>query len=232
MLANKKVLAFIGARSGSKGLLDKNVKVFHGKPLMAWTILAALSSKHIDKVIVSTDSNQYAEIAKQFGAEVILRPAILSDDNASLMDALKHTVETLADHHHFDVVVNLQPTSPLRTAEHIDQALALYEQQGNTKNLRVFSCYQVLNKFAWLMRTNEQGFAHFIDQHEQHKNHHARQANTDIFLPNGAIFILPTNDLTRFYNDSTVPYVMSKACSIDIDSQADFDLAAELFPIR
>lgn len=231
MLGNQKVLAFIGARSGSKGLIDKNIKSFHGKPLMAWTILAALGSKYIDQVVVSTDSTEYATIAKQFGAQVVIRPKALASDEASLMDGLKHTVSALKDDNQcFELVVNLQPTSPLRTAKHIDEALALYrEHEYKSPNLRVFSCYQVLQKFAWIMRNNEQGFAQFIDQGEQSKNSHARQSNPEIILPNGAIFILPTHDLTQFYNGNTLPYVMSEQESIDIDSQADFDLAERLF---
>lgn len=230
MIDNKKVLAFIGARSGSKGLIDKNIKPFHGKPLMAWTILAALESKHIDLVVVSTDSQEYTVIAENFGAQVIIRPEALASDDASLMAALQHSIAALkANHQHFDLVVNLQPTSPLRTAKHIDEAFALYQSAEEVPNLRVFSCYQVLQKFAWIMRKNEQGFAQFLDQHEQTKKAHARQMNPEIILPNGALFILPANDLTQFYNGKTLPYLMSENESIDIDSQADFDLAKDLF---
>ncbi|MGJ8692781.1 MAG: cytidylyltransferase domain-containing protein [Thalassotalea sp.] len=230
MLKNKKVLAFIGARSGSKGLIDKNIKLLNGKPLMAWTILAALQSQYIDEVVVSTDSKVYAEIAEKYGAKVIIRPQALASDTASLMAALNHSVMHFQQQKsRFDIVVNLQPTSPLRSCEHIDEALELYAKNQTEQGLRVFSCYKVLNKFAWIMRCNEQGFADFIDQQEQQKSQHARQENADVLLPNGAIFILPANDLTSFYNGTTLPYLMPENKSIDIDSQADFDLAEQLF---
>lgn len=227
MINHKKVLAFIGARSGSKGLVDKNIKDFCGKPLIAWTIIAAKNSAYVDDVVVSTDSPQYAEIAKCYGAKVIIRPDSLATDQADLMAALKHSVATLAEQQqHFDIVVNLQPTSPLRTSEHVSEALNLFTENYQD-DLRVFSCYQVLNKYAWIMRCNEHGFANFIDN-QQVNNNHARQKNGDILLPNGAIFILSTHNLTTFYNGKTLPYVMSKESSIDIDTIADFLQAQQI----
>jgi CMP-N-acetylneuraminic acid synthetase len=233
MLANKKVLAIIGARSGSKGLKDKNIKQLNGKPLIAWTIEAALASSIIDLVIVSTDSKEYAEIAKSYGAQVVLRPEELAGDDASLMAALQHGYQKVQESvGSFDVLVNLQPTSPLRTHIHIDQALAMYEKYllensvtNKLANIRVFSCYQVGNKYSWLMKTEEGGFATFIDKDERQKKQHARQLTSPCLLPNGAIFILPTDDLTQFYNGNTLPYVMSEIDSIDIDTQDDFDIA-------
>lgn len=229
MLNNKKVVAFIGARAGSKGLPDKNIKTFHGKPLIAWTIEAAQQSKYIDEVAVSTDSAEYAEIAKSFGANVIIRPSELADEHSSLIDAVQHSITELSSHNlNFELVVNLQPTSPLRTSLHINEAFELYSKNSDLDNLRVFSCYKVLNKYAWIMRCNSQGFATFIDKQEESKSSHARQDNKDVLLPNGAIFILPVSDLTTFYNEQSIPYIMNEACSIDIDSQADFDLAEQL----
>ena len=229
MINNKKVLAFIGARSGSKGLKDKNIKAFKGLPLMVWTIKAALASKYIDEVIVSSDSERYGKIAEAHGATFILRPNTLSGDDAALIEAIKHGYDQVkAEHGQFDVIVNLQPTSPLRTNVHIDQALALFVKQADDTG-RVFSCYQVKPKFAWLMSCNAQGFAQFILPSEQDKKLHARQSLDTILLPNGAIFILPANDLSTFYNDKTLPYLMTEAESIDIDVQADFDLAKQLF---
>jgi CMP-N-acetylneuraminic acid synthetase len=229
MLANKKVIAFIGARSGSKGLIDYNINHLNGKPLIAWTIEAALTSSLIDLVVVSTDSKEYAEIANRFGAEVILRPAELSGDEASLMAALQHGYQKIQEKYgDFDVLVNLQPTSPLRTQQHIDEALNYYLQCSDDNNIRVFSCFSIPAKYAWIMRSDQQGFAHFIDTIEQNKSDHARQKNKDVILPNGAIFILPTSDLTQFYNGKCIPFIMSERDSIDIDSLEDFELAARI----
>jgi CMP-N-acetylneuraminic acid synthetase len=226
MLDNKNVLAFIGARSGSKGLKDKNIKKLSGKPLIAWTIEAALASGFIDLVIVSTDSEDYAKIAKNYGAKVIIRPENLSGDNASLMEALQHSYNSiLKEYGEFEVLVNLQPTSPLRTQNHIDEALKLYLNNSHESEVRVFSCFNIPSKYSWIMRNDPQGYAQFIDDVEVKKNNHARQKNQNIMLPNGAIFILPTNDLTQFYNGKTIPYIMNERDSIDIDTQEDFDIA-------
>ncbi|XPF93800.1 cytidylyltransferase domain-containing protein [Colwellia sp. RE-S-Sl-9] len=229
MILKKRLFAFIGARSGSKGLVDKNIKMFHGKPLMAWTIEAALNSQYIDKVFVSTDSKKYAEIAKQYGAEVIDRPEHLSNDDSSLAEALQHAYEQIKTlHGEFNIALNLQATSPLRTCKHIDEAIELYTLRDN-EELRLFSCYQLEQKYAWIMKGDKQGYAHFVDNSEQIKTHHARQKNAAIYMPNGAIYILPTNDLSKFYNDTSIPYVMNQAESIDIDTIQDFELAEQAF---
>lgn len=228
-MSKERIFAFIGARSGSKGLVDKNIKIFHGKPLIAWTIQAALNSKYIDKVFVSTNSKVYADIAKEYGAETIDRPESLSSDSSSLMDALKHGYEQMKLlYGEFNLAINLQATSPLRTYKHIDEAIELY-MNSKQERLRLFSCYQLEKKYAWIMKCNKQGYAHFIDNKEQIKTHHARQNNEAIYMPNGAIYILPTNDFSQFYNDTSIPYVMNQSESIDIDTIQDFELAESLF---
>ncbi|MFB0979509.1 MAG: acylneuraminate cytidylyltransferase family protein [Alteromonadaceae bacterium] len=229
MRVSKKVLAFIGARSGSKGLKDKNIKRLNGKPLMAWTIEAALASEIIDLVVVSTDSMEYAEIARSYGAKVILRPENLAGDDASLMAALQHGYQKIQDEFgDFDTLVNLQPTSPLRTFEHIDEALMLYSQNKMESNIRVFSCLSVPAKYAWIMSCDQQGYAQFVNKGEQKKTAHSRQKNKNVMLPNGAIFILPARDLTRFYNGKCIPYIMNERDSIDIDTLDDFEKAAKI----
>lgn len=228
-MQKKQLFAFIGARSGSKGLVDKNIKIFHGKPLMAWTIEAACNSKYIDKVFVSTDSTEYTKIARQYGAEVIERPNYLSTDSSSLVEALQHGYEQIKLlYGEFEFALNLQPTSPLRTYKHIDEAVELYFSRKE-ENSRLFSCYQLEQKYAWIMYRNEQGYAQFMDKKEQTKTHHARQNNSAIYMPNGAIYILPTNDLTQFYNDKSIPYIMNKSESVDVDNKQDFELAEMLF---
>ena len=226
MLKNKKVLAFIGARSGSKGLKDKNVKPLNGKPLIAWTIEAALASRYIDLVIVSTDSKDYGVIASNYGAQVIIRPEELANDNASLMAALQHAHHNVEENYgKFEIVINLQPTSPLRTQQHIDEALGIFSHYQQEESIRVFSCYAINSKFAWAMRCDQEGKADFIDQNIRAQKQHSRQSNPELLLPNGAIFILSSNNLTQFYNGKTIPYIMDEKNSIDIDVQEDFDTA-------
>jgi CMP-N-acetylneuraminic acid synthetase len=125
MYKSKRFIAVIPARSGSKGLPDKNIKNLHGKPLMAWSIETALKSKYLDEVVVSTDSQKYADIAKNYGANIpFLRPPELSTDESTTFDVLKHTINFFTKKKiFFDYIVLLEPTSPLREDDDIDNMI-------------------------------------------------------------------------------------------------------------
>lgn len=126
MYKEKTFLAIIPARSGSKGLPNKNIKELCGKPLIAWTIETALKSKFLDRIIVSTDSNEYANISKSYGAEVpFLRPKELSTDESTTYEAVKHTIDYLKSNFliEYDYIVLLEPTSPLREDNDIDNMI-------------------------------------------------------------------------------------------------------------
>eukprot|EP00831_Metopus_contortus_P066154 TRINITY_DN59033_c0_g1_i1.p3 TRINITY_DN59033_c0_g1~~TRINITY_DN59033_c0_g1_i1.p3 ORF type:complete len:201 (-),score=47.51 TRINITY_DN59033_c0_g1_i1:21-623(-) len=125
MIAGKRVLALVPARAGSKGLPGKNIKPFCGKPLLLWSVEHGLASSYVDSVVVSTDSREFAEIAKKGGAEVpFIRPEHLASDTAASIDVMLHTVDFLeARGDLYDILVLLEPTSPLRKPEDIDKAL-------------------------------------------------------------------------------------------------------------
>lgn len=126
MIDGKRVLAIVPARAGSKGLPGKNIRLLAGKPLLAWPIAAARASAHVDRVIISTDSQAFADIAVEHGAEApFLRPAELASDTAPSIDFILHAVDTLAaDGDVYDYVVLLEPTSPLTEGSDVDAALA------------------------------------------------------------------------------------------------------------
>ena len=124
---NKTFLVIIPARGGSKRLPRKNLLDLCGKPLIAWSIEAALKSKYISKVIVSSDDEEILNIAKEYKADFIKRPDELASDTATTFDALKHTLENVEK---YDYVVLLQPTSPLRTEKHIDEAIELLKEKN------------------------------------------------------------------------------------------------------
>ena len=131
MIDNKKILAIIPARGGSKRLPRKNILNLAGKPLIAWTIEAALGSKYIDDVIVSTDDNEISTVAKKYGAKVpFIRPDKFSSNHASSISVVLHAIEFFqkADER-YDYVVLLQPTSPLRTVKNIDESIELLQQK-------------------------------------------------------------------------------------------------------
>lgn len=225
MINGKKVLAVIPARAGSQGLAGKNIRLFHGKPLIAWTIEAALGAGLIDKVIVSTDSEEYAAIARTYGAEVpFLRPAELATSTASTADTVSHALSMLASES-FDIVVKLQPTSPLRRSHHIVAALQQFAQIDAPQRSLV-SVVPLARKYAWVLQ-QQNGFIQFIDPGLRQQTGFMRQSNPAVYLPNGAIFIADTADFAGFYTTACSAFEMTEAESVDIDDEADFQRAVE-----
>jgi CMP-N-acetylneuraminic acid synthetase len=222
----KRVLAIIPARSGSKGLENKNILDFNGKPLIAWSIEAARAVGGIDKVVLSTDSEHYANIGKRYGASVpFLRGPELSGDKSSLMSVIRYTVSELKKRgEDYDIVVVLQPTSPLRTTSHIVEALEKFMYLDYSPK-SMASVYKVESKYRWLLQQDDNGSLRFLDDNLNKSGVFSRQANADVLMPNGAIFIYESAHLEAQYQPNTVPFLMSQASSIDVDSQEDFDEA-------
>jgi len=217
-----KRLAIIPARSGSKGLPDKNIIDLCGKPLIAYTIEAAIKSRIFDKIIVSTDSKKYAEIAKRFGAEVMMRGEELSNDKATsymvIEDVLKRCQET------YDYFILLQPTSPLRNSHHIQQAIALFEEN--------------IDRFDFLVSMKEAEHANVLckpieeDLSLKHFDtdfsNYRRQGYKD-YSPNGAIFIGKPKEYLyqkHFFGKKAVAYLMNQYDSVDIDTEIDLLVAS------
>lgn len=217
-----KRIAIIPARSGSKGLKDKNIIDLCGKPLIAYSIEAALETGLFDHVIVSTDSEHYAEIAQHYGAEVMMRGEALSNDKATtfmvLEDILKNRLQEPIDY-----FVLLQPTSPLRTSKHITEAIEKFESK--------------IEHFDFLVSMKEAEHAKVlvnpIDDDESLKyfdtdfSNYRRQGYKD-YSPNGAIFIAkPDSYLVQkhFFGAKALSYIMNDKDSIDIDGVLDLLVA-------
>lgn len=219
-----KQIAVIPARSGSKGLKDKNIKVLNGKPMMAYTIEAALNSKLFDCVHVSTDSAQYASIAKQYGADVpFLRDKELADSKASTWDALRDVIQKYKEAgREFDAVTLLQPTSPLRSAADIREAHCIFQEKNADS---VVSVCQMEHPIQICNTLGENGSLYqFLDSNRIG----ARQDQAVYYRINGAIYILKLWMLLKkenIYNKNSYAYIMSKAHSVDIDDYLDFKLA-------
>lgn len=221
---NKKIIAIIPARSGSKGLKDKNIKKLNDKPLIAYTIEAAVQSKIFDKIIVSTDSEKYADIAKEYGAEVpFLRSNENSSDSASSWDVVREVLSKLDKQ--YDIIVLLQPTSPFRNASHICEALNLFfEKNADT----LFSVCETDHSMFWCNILQEDFCAKdFVKKEYQGKR---RQDLPKTYTLNGAIYILKTPLLNslNFYTEKGYVYVMDRNSSIDIDTELDFIIAEKL----
>jgi len=231
MHAGFSVLALIPARSGSKGLQNKNVLDCAGKPLIEWTILAARGASTINDVLVSTDADNIAAVSRRAGASVpFLRPAELAEDDSSMLDVIRHAWEThvAVDGRRFDYIVLLQPTSPLRTSAHIDEAVDFYFKNRRSDDDTLASVFPVGQKHAWLMQTSSDGnYIRFcLDVRTSNPQ---RQKLEPYYLPNGAIFIVRGGDFAEgLYRDNTLPFVMDVADSVDIDTYDDFREAEAL----
>ena len=219
-----KNLAIIPARSGSKGIKDKNIRPLCGKPLMAYSIEAALKSGKFEEVMVSTDSEKYAVIAKQYGASVpFLRSDTTASDTASSWDMVEEVLYNYkALGREFDTFCLLQPTSPLRTAEDIVGAFSLYEEKAD---FAVVSVCEAEHSPLWcghLPATKE--FLNFLDE----RNLKQRQAGQIFYRLNGAIYIVNVAKFKtqrNLYRKGSFAYIMSQEKSVDIDSLVDFKLA-------
>lgn len=227
MYQDKTFLAIIPARGGSKRLPRKNVLDLAGKPLVAWTIEAALGCSYIDDVMVTTDDEEIAEVAKLFGANVpFLRPAALASDTATTYDAIKHTVDFYQDQlgKSFDYVVLLQPTSPLRTTQHISEAIELLSQNDADA---IISVCEVDHSPLWSNTLPEDhSMSNFIRDEVKNKR---SQDLERFYRINGAIYICRLVTLVRqktfFIDNSIYAYPMSIENSVDIDTNMDFSIA-------
>lgn len=225
MYKNKKILAVIPARGGSKRLPGKNIKDLCGKPLIAWTIDSALKSNLFDEVMVNTDDIEIAEISKGYGATVpFIRSTELATDTASSMDVVIQTVNFyLENEKNFDIVLLLQPTSPLRTSQDIINAINLYlEKNANS----VLSVCEVDHPVQWSNTLNDSlSMDSFI--RESIKGKRSQDLETNYRL-NGAIYIWDSIQLLQCRETIISPsfaYVMNRKSSVDIDEEIDFKYA-------
>lgn len=219
-----KNLAIIPARSGSKGLPDKNIRNLNGKPLMAYSIEAAIDSGCFDEIMVSTDSSQYADIAKGFGAKIpFLRSSESASDTATSWDTVQEVLERYREMgKEFDSFCLLQPTSPLRTAEDIRRAYKLYLERAD---FAVVSVCEAEHSPLWVGQLPESGeFIDFISENAMKR----RQDAGIYYRLNGAIYIVNTDRFAGdrfFYKAGSFAYVMPQVRSIDIDNELDFIFA-------
>ncbi|MCR4695261.1 MAG: acylneuraminate cytidylyltransferase family protein [Pseudobutyrivibrio sp.] len=221
------MIALIPARGGSKGVPGKNIKDLCGKPLIAYAIEAALRADGIDRVIVTTDDQAIADVAREYGAEVpFIRPDYLASDTSSAIDVYLHATEFVMNEtgEKIDKFMVLLPTVPMRTEKHIEEALAQFERDEATT---LISYTEAEVPASWYHTIDDQGRLHNAG-FGQGSNVSNRQANEKYYIPNGAIYILDYDLLKEkrtYYCDNTVAYVMKSEDSIDIDYPMDFEIA-------
>ncbi len=224
MLKKHRVVALIPARAGSKRLTNKNLLPLAGKPLIAWTIEAALNSAEIDDVIVSTDSVDIKQVAIDFGATVpFMRPSSLAEDTASTDDVLMHAIDELKLNS-TDIIVLLQPTSPLRGFEEIDNVL-FQLNNGNVQGC--VSVCECEHSPMWSNTLPENMLmGSFIRPDVSVKR---SQDLPTYYRLNGAIYAYRVSFVkrykSRFYSDQIVASIMPTNKSVDIDNSLDFKFA-------
>lgn len=227
MYTNKTFLAIIPARGGSKRLPRKNVLGLCGKPLIVHTIEAALKSEYINKVIVSSDDEEILNISSNFGADIIKRPVELASDTATTFDAIKHTIENVEK---YDYIVLLQPTSPLRNAKHIDEAIELLEIKNADA---VVSVCEMDHSPLWSNTLpNDGNMRGFLREEILNKR---SQDLEKYYRLNGAIYICKTEKLIEnksfFLKENIFAYIMNRENSVDIDEKLDFIIAKNIMSI-
>lgn len=224
----KKITAIIPARGGSKGLPNKNLRNMVGKPLIAWSIEQAKLCNLIDTIIVSTENDEIAFVARQYGAEIpFKRPASLADDTVNVMDVLIHALAELSSKLTLtDLVVLLQPTSPLRVADDISNAIHIFSER---EAHAVVSVCEVDHSPIWANTLPaDLCMKNFIRPEALNRN---RQDFEVYYRINGAIYLAEIGfllDNKNFYDEKTFAYVMPRERSVDVDSLVDFEYAEYL----
>jgi CMP-N-acetylneuraminic acid synthetase len=229
-----KVLGVITARGGSKGLPGKNLRLLAGKPLIAHTIDTARESRAFDRVMLTTDDDAIAEAGRSRGCDVpFMRPAELARDETPHLPVLQHAVQWLADRERYtpDAVMILQPTSPLRRAQDIRNAIALLETSGADSVVSVSEVPAHYNPMRTL-RIDDRGVASlFVTGEPVRRRINRRQDMAQAWTMNGAIYLFRTSVLRAaepsLYGNRTAAYVMPPEFGISIDSLDDWTQAEQ-----
>ena len=217
------MLAIIPARCNSKGLPGKNIKDLLGRPMIAYTIEAALASKYIESVIVSTDCKEIEEVAKKLGAKShFLRPEELAMDNSKAIDNYIYTVDRLNNDFDYNIkdFIVLQPTSPLRVMDDIDGAIDLFQRKNADS---VVSFTEEHHPIKWHKYLTKEGkFENIFDERLLN-----RQEYKSSYFPNGAIYVFNYELIKQnlYYSDNSYAYIMPRHRSVDIDTLEDFQYA-------
>ena len=225
MIGVKSVLAVIPARGGSKGLPRKNVLAVGGKPLIAWTILAAQASRTIDRTVLSSEDEEIIAVAQEWGCDIpFTRPAALADDTTPMEDVLLHALDALEQD--FDLLVLLQPTSPLRTAEDIDATVKFCAETGCPAVITV--CETAKSPY-WMFHVDEDGgqMSPVIEGERPTR----RQELPRTYAPNGAVYVVDVvwfRKHRKLVTAETRAWPMSPERSVDIDGAIDLAVAETL----
>jgi CMP-N,N'-diacetyllegionaminic acid synthase len=230
----KTILAIIPARGGSKGLPKKNIRLLNGKPLIAWTIEQANNSRYLDTIYVSTDSEEIAIIARQYGAVIpFMRPAELARDNSPTADAIVHSILQFSHQEkQFEYIVLLEPTSPLRKPTDIDNAIELIIDAPSADCLVSLGEIHMEHPLI-VKRIQENGFLtpYMPDTQRIHQRQQADRA----YFPYGVVYISKVDAFLKnrtFYSEKTIPYLIDRWQNYEIDDEIDFLIVENLTKLK
>ena len=231
-----KNIAIIPARGGSRGIPDKNIRDFAGKPLIAWSIEQAYDAKSIDRIIVSTDSEIIADIACKYGAEVpFLRPAEISTSDTAIEPVMAHAYEWLRDNEKYiaDSLLLLFPTNPLRQVEHIEDCIEIFSKSGVDSVITVNESPAHYTPYWTLVRDND-GIVSYFGGQDIRKGYTRRQEfPQQCYAKNDLIFVVkPKNlfdELPSLYGELVELYVTDRIYDGDINNLEDWDLTLQTF---
>ena len=233
MIENLHVVAIIPARGGSKGIKQKNLAQLNGKPLISWTIAAAMGSKIIDRLVLSTDDAEIAKCAKNQGCDVPFeRPKRLATDNASSIDVMLHALDHLnLQGEDYDIVVMLEPTSPLRNSNDIDDAIS---QLFASRLLSIVSVFRIEGTHpAFLYKKDKVN--KLTPLNGVQPTNLRRQEISSLYALEGSIYasyIETLRDKKSFYHDKTMGYVVPSWKAVEIDNPTDLIVAEALMKAK
>ncbi len=222
MYKGKRVLAIVPARGGSKGLPGKNIRPLAGKPLIGWTLESALKSKYLDEIFVSTDSQKIADVAESFGVKVPeLRPEELASDTATSASVVLYTIEYFRKQgKDFDYIILLEPTSPMRKEDDIDNAIAL--ACDNPEKAGVVSLGEVhMEHPSIVKRIDDNGV---IEPFCDNRHYTQRQQFSKAFFPYGVVYLVKTDYFEKnqlFYGKDSLPYFIERWQCYEVDDIYD-----------
>ena len=237
MNTKTKVIALITARGGSRGIPDKNIKSFCGKPLIAWTIIEALKSKSLNRVIVSTDNEKIAKIAKKYGAEVpFMQPKELARPSSRLEYVLKYAIDWLKEKesYHTDYIAWLLPTNPLRTAKHIDEAIKLALKKSTDCVLAASELPMGRNPY-WVFKQSKSHPETLVNAKGQNIRDipHQRQLLPKYYTKNDIVFVINAKNLhgknPTLWGKKQELYKMSDFYDADINTPEEWMLMENKF---
>lgn len=229
----QKIIGIIPARGGSKGIPKKNIKLLNDVPLINYTIKIALANQHIDKVLVSTDDSEIAEVARTCGAEVpFLRPSVLAQDDTPDLPVILHALEWLKEDQDYtpDIILFLRPTTPFKTNDIIDNCIQLLNDDPKASSVRTVHRAEGINHPFWMYKDENTYLKPFITDIDL-AQYYQRQLLPDCFKINGVVdalrpeVIISSNDL---YGDKIRFIEIDETKAVDIDTPLDFAFATFL----